>query len=80
MKTPKEKAQELVEEFIDFAYDGYSDNQSVKEVNETNFRNAKQCAKISVNEILKAIDWHEFETPNKQIEYWNEVLKEIDNL
>ena len=39
-----------------------------------------KCAKITVNEIIDAIDWHEFEAPNKQIEYWNEVLKEIDNL
>ena len=41
---------------------------------------SKQCAKIAVKEIISAIDWHEFETPNKQLEFWNGVLKEIYNL
>ena len=42
-------------------------------------QNAKIFALNCVYEILKAIDWHEFETPNKEIEYWNEVNIEIEN-
>lgn len=41
---------------------------------------AKQCALIAVNEILKAIEWHDFETPNFEIEFWQEVKSEIEKL
>jgi hypothetical protein len=77
---PQEKAKELLDKFIDFAYDEYHECAAQWELNEASKRNAKECAKIAVNEIICAIDWHEFETPNKELEFWNEVLKEIDNL
>ena len=38
---------------------------------------SKQCALISVDEILQAIDWHEFETPNVEIDFWQEVKNEL---
>ena len=41
---------------------------------------AKECALIAVDEILNAIDWHKFETPNNEIEYWEEVKQEIEKL
>jgi len=31
----------------------------------------------AVLRIKQAIDWHEFETPNKEIEYWQEVNNEL---
>jgi hypothetical protein len=41
----------------------------------------KECATIAVNEVvISAIDWHEYETPNKELNYWLEVRKEIQNL
>jgi hypothetical protein len=40
----------------------------------------KDCAKITVNEIISAIDWHEFETPNLQLYYWEKVKTEIQKL
>jgi hypothetical protein len=40
----------------------------------------KDCATFLVNEIIEAIDWHEYETPNKQINYWLDVRKEIQKL
>jgi hypothetical protein len=40
----------------------------------------KYSAHITVEEVLNAIDWHEFEAPNKQLEFWNEVKKEIEAL
>ena len=66
MKTPKEKAEELVNKIIGDTSTIYDD--------------AKKCAIIAVDEIIIAIDWHEFEPPNKEIEYWQEVKQEIQSL
>lgn len=47
------------------------------------FENAltiKDCAKVTINEICEAINWHEFEVPNEEIDYWNEVKEEINKL
>jgi hypothetical protein len=41
---------------------------------------AKKSALICVDEILNAIDWHEYEHPNDIVNYWFEVKKEIENL
>jgi hypothetical protein len=68
--TQKEKAINLIRKFN--TNDNFDFLGGVKR--------AKQCALIAVDEILTAIDWHEFETPNKQIEYWQEVKQEIENL
>jgi hypothetical protein len=62
--TPKEKAQELV-------------NKMAFEVCKTD---AKQCAIIAVDEIKEAIFWHPFESPNFELEYWQEVKQEIEKL
>lgn len=40
---------------------------------------AKECSLIAVDLILNSIDWHEFETPNNEIQFWNEVRTEIQN-
>ena len=37
----------------------------------------KDCAIITVNHIMHVIDWHEFETPNTELDYWNKVKDEI---
>ena len=64
--TPKEKAEELVNKF---------DGVGLQMRNE-----AIACALIAVDEIIDAIDWHEFETPNKEINYWQEVLNELNKM
>ena len=71
--TPKEKAQELYNKFLNPSGDTYLYNMLEHE-------SAKECALIAVDEILEAINWHEFETPNKEIEYWEKVKQEIQNL
>ena len=38
---------------------------------------AKQCALIAVDEIMNAIDWHDF---REQLKFWNEVKEEIEKL
>jgi len=53
-QTAKEKAEELVDKF------NYESKHYL-------MLDAKQCALIAVDEIIGAIDWHEFETPNKEL-------------
>ena len=62
--TPQKKAQELIDKFT-FEIGNF---------------NAKQGALICVNEIMHVIDWHEFETPNEELNYWNQVKEEIKQL
>ena len=64
--SPIKKAEELVNKF---------DGVGLQMRNE-----AIACALIAVDEIIKAIDWHEFETPNEVFNYWNRVKLEIQRL
>lgn len=74
--TAKEKAKELVENIrlnvLD--YEGCSINE----------HKAKQCAKIAVEEILKSFglraNGQEFYTEYRAVEFYQNVLNEIDNL
>ena len=69
--TPKEKAEELVHRFrkyVDFTDE--NDHTSLKAI----ISNSKQCAIISVEEILNA---HLFDEDEK--EYWQQVRTEIEN-
>ena len=67
--TPKEKAKEL----YNLYRPKFFGNSAYKSL-------SKQCAIIAVDEILLAIDWHEFEYPNEQFEYCHEVKEEIEKL
>jgi hypothetical protein len=68
--TPSEKAKELIDKFANAkSEDGF--------INTNKFRH-KQCALVACNEIIDAIDWHEFETPTKQLNYWLDVRKELE--
>lgn len=93
MKTPKEKADELVEKFIQV-----QDNTEFKTTEE----NYEKCVNLNkdlgsdvdsywkqlaiksaikaVDEIVDAIDWHEFETPNNLLNYYNEVQNELNKM
>lgn len=65
----KDKAEELMKQF-DFVYiQNYTSNFEVK-----------QCALICVEEIIKAIDWHDFETPNKELNFWEEIKEELNKM
>jgi hypothetical protein len=68
--TPKEKAKELIERFTFTCREcDYQDN-------------AKQCALIAVDEIIKAIpDASDDNSPyNSELLWWKEVRHEIENL
>jgi hypothetical protein len=64
--TPKEKAQELFDRF-----------NSPDRTNYPYIHNAQQCALIAVDEILDTIKWC---IGDSQVEYWQEVKKEIELL
>ncbi len=75
--TPKEKAKELVDNFIDKMFhlrDGYNASEV--------FDAAKQCALIAVDEILKLSYFtHEpSEDDDLYSNYWKQVKQEIENL
>ncbi len=69
--TPREKADELVKRMYAVRSNSASD---------ITLYFAKQSALVAVDEILDAIDWHEYEVPNNQLEHWLEVQKEIEKL
>jgi hypothetical protein len=91
--TPKEKAEELVDKFMD--YTGFEINE---QNNMSNIFSAKQCALIAVDYILKSnsninifICSKEVKYKNKaeteiksdckeNLEYWKEVKQEIEKL
>jgi hypothetical protein len=66
--TPKEKANELIEAM---AFNCRECDYEAK---------AKQCALIAVEQIKEAIFWHPYESPNFELEYWQEVKQEIEKL
>lgn len=70
--TPHIKAVVLVDKFLSL----YPTN----EYKYSTILKAKQSAIIVVNEIIDAIDWHDYETPNKEFDYWGQVKTEIENL
>ena len=80
MKTPKEKAEEIWLCYYELIDDIYS-NEAAKEL-------AKKYSLIAVDEIFEHIDYiftelEKDKLPNKfddEIEYWNEVKKEIELL
>jgi hypothetical protein len=63
---PKDKAIELVNKFSTVGLQQREEGIA--------------CAIIAVNEIIQSINWHEFEMPNNETNYWLEVRKEIQNL
>jgi hypothetical protein len=65
--TPKEKAEELVDKFI----------QYTPADSEFEYPYAKQCALIAVGEIKRCIDWHIYPL-DKQWRYWEEVKQELE--
>ena len=66
--TAKEKAEELVDKFMPHSSGNSNNNE------------AKECALIAVDEIIDAIDWHEYEVPNMQLTFWFKVKRKIEEL
>jgi hypothetical protein len=66
--TPKEKAKELVLEYVFYTISDFSDE---------NFEQTKQFALIAVDEIIDALDKSLIDS---DIEWWQEVKQEIKKL
>ena len=73
--TPKEKALELVDKFMEHTVEW----DQVTEYAFDSEYHAKQCALIAVDEVIESL--HEHHWQNKLIiNYWEEVKHEINNL
>jgi hypothetical protein len=67
--TPEIKAAQLVNKYFNFIY------------LDLDYEQAKQCALVAVNEILKAVDNpDETYLMKDSVNYWTEVKKEIEAL
>ena len=82
--TPKEKAEDLVDEMYNSPHCGVKHfrNNHYCECSEISYFQAKQCALIAVDEVLKyqPYDVYTIEQCNNVNNYWNEVKQEIEKL
>lgn len=77
--TEQEKALNLIDKFENFAFEDIKTGDSV-------FKNAKQCAKICVDEIIE--QWEHIDTYladlggeiNPNLKYWHRVKQIINQL
>lgn len=77
-KHTKEKAKELVGRFDPYAYTNYA-TQTLREANEQSLENAKQCAIICVEEILKQEEeLYRNEGSYFNYHFWKDVKAEIE--
>ena len=74
--TPKEKAEELVKKFFEFNHRVKWDSDNSEWAH--NYYQAKQCALIAVDELIK----EGFFTDGyyNRAAFWQEVKQEIENL
>lgn len=72
--TPKEKAEQLVKRFKQYVNSDVSGEQNFEFSYEEQLKNAKQCALITVDEIMKS------RSISNSIEYWKNVKQEIEQL
>lgn len=74
--TAKDKAQDLVDTYRIILI--HTDTEVSHEILCTTV--AKCCALAAVNEVMDAMDWHEYEVPNDEFTYWEQVKQEIEKL
>ena len=81
MKTPREKANELIEEYlnlpINFPYIDTIDKQCIGSGYMT-YYSAVKCAIIAVDEIIKANPYSH--VGNSTIKFWQSVKTELETL
>jgi hypothetical protein len=69
--TPKEKAKELVDKYWIYLRAGLLYDEEAKD-------DAKHCALIAVDEILKVASF--YNDSQAEVTYWEEVKEEIEKL
>ena len=74
--NPKEKAEELIDLMYNTDNCGieHFPNKKYCDCSEINLYQAKQCAIVAVNQIIKS------KPIDNSLEYWNEVLEELNKL
>ena len=88
--TPKEKAEELRQEFV-FRINEYIEPKTWDEVESLNtliYKAAKDCAELAVEELIEATsikyeynsDFEIRVTGKKPLQYWLDVKTEIEKL
>lgn len=82
MLSPKEKAKELVDAMYNTKHCGikHIPNKHYCDCSEINFYQAKQCALVVVDEIMKAVGWKKMKLGVDRDNYWQEVKEEIKKL
>ena len=70
----KDKAIELVDKMYDVDSTDDYDEPTM------NYKHAKKCALIAVNEIINSIIITDLTTADNQFKYWEKVKKEINLL
>jgi hypothetical protein len=76
--TPKEKAEELVNKFMNYADavpEDYDWIDPVSHCDEKQLTSSKQCALIAVDEIIKIEKNH---MNHNWVNYWQKVKQEIE--
>jgi hypothetical protein len=78
--TPKEKAIELVDRFIDYV--NCWDDETADPNYTQAYNYAKQCALIAVDEIAKCTKYEnqKFDNDRFSEDYWQQVKQEIEKL
>ncbi len=78
--TPKQKAQKLVDEYLNASFNCKDCDMPFCDVPCTmlNLSEAKECALICVDEIIEIL-WHTCKNEN-EYRYWLEVKEEIQKL
>lgn len=75
MMTPKEKAKELIESFMNIKQQKLGDYSIIY------YPTAKQCALIAVDKIIKETKLHDKTIyQHGRTAYWQEVKQEIEKL
>lgn len=74
MSNPKDKARQLVNNFIKYSESGIDNNVKTLKAN------AKKCSLIAVNEILDILHPNNWKVEIDMYYYWRDVKEEIQNL
>lgn len=74
--NPKEKAQELIDKFSDYATPTFDEESKF-----STYNSSKQCALISVDEIMHVLSILPYGMQYlSEIDYWEGVKEEINKL
>jgi|LakMenE01Jun11ns_1017448.scaffolds.fasta_scaffold9625011_2 hypothetical protein len=77
--TPKERAKELVDKFCEYSHTDFNYSRGGYQI-DTQIQNAKQCALITVDEILNIDNIKPYILHKEIIEFYQEVKQQIESL